>query len=163
MPTLDRQGLEEEFNMTHETVEPEIVETEPDPFELEWEEDIDDVKTLKDNIERANSILDKVEEELNDGNFSARLVEVAGQLINSITQGTKTILDNTNYNKYLDIKKGLALLKKREVDIKAMKLDKPKSQNLIVASREDVLKALEGKTIKAIEEKTKNSQNEEKK
>ena len=110
-----------------------------------------------------NNILDKVEEELSVGNFSARLVEVAGQLINSITQGTKTILDNTNYNKYLDIKKGLALLKKREVDIKAMKLDKPKSQNLIVASREDVLKALEGKTIKAIEEKTKNSQNEEKK
>ena len=164
MPTLDRQGLEEEFNMDTEAVEPEIVENEgPDPFELEWEEDIDDIKVLKDNIDRANNILDRVEEELSEGNFSARLVEVAGQLINSITQGTKTILDNTNYNKYLDIKKGLALLKKREVDIKAMKLDKPKSQNLIVASREDVLKALEGKTIKAIEEKTKNSQNEEKK
>jgi len=149
MTTLNTHGLEEEFNLAEQeltesdAVEPEIVE--PDPFEVEWEAQNDEIKILKDNIDRANDILDKVQDEVEGANFSARLVEVAGQLINSITQGTKTILDNDNYNKYLDIKKGLALLKKREVDIKALKIDRPKSQNLIVASREDVLKLLEGK------------------
>ena len=108
---------------------------------------------------RVTDILDKVQEEVEGSNFSARLVEVAGQLINSITTSTKTILDNDNYNKYLDIKKGLALLKKREVDIKALKIDRPKSQNLIVASREDVLKLLEGKE----DARTVPQKNEEKK
>jgi hypothetical protein len=149
MTTLNTHGLEEEFNLAEqevtevEAVEPELVE--PDPFEVEWEAQNDEIKILKDNIDRANDILDKVQDEVEGSNFSARLVEVAGQLINSITTSTKTILDNDNYNKYLDIKKGLALLKKREVDIKALKIDRPKSQNLIVASREDVLKLLEGK------------------
>lgn len=154
MTTLDRQGLEEEFNLAEqETTEPEVIEpeiVEPDPFEIEWEEQeqINDIKVLRDNIERANIILDKVKEEVNGSNFSARLVEVAGQIINSITTGTKTILDNENYNKYLDIKKRLALLKQREVDIKELKIDKPKSQNLIVASREDLLKLLDGPPVK---------------
>lgn len=152
MTTLNTQGLEEEFNLT-EPVEPEIVG--PDPFEEEWNEQNDEIKILKDNIDRANDILDKVQDEVEGANFSARLVEVAGQLINSITQGTKTILDNENYNKYLDIKKGLALLKRREVDIKARKIGAPKSQNLIVASREDVLKLLEGRDIKTVEPKEK--------
>ena len=148
MTTLNTHGLEEEFNLAEQeevsdAVEPEIVEV--DPFEIEWEAQNDEIKILKDNIDRANEILDKVQDEVEGSNFSARLVEVAGQLINSITTGTKTILDNDNYNKYLDIKKGLALLKKREVDIKALRIDRPKSQNLIVASREDVLKLIEDK------------------
>lgn len=154
MTTLNTHGLEEEFNLNQpepEVVEPEVVET--DPFEIEWNKQTDEIQILKDNIDRANEILDKVQEEVDGSNFSARLVEVAGQLINSITQGTKTILDNTNYNKYLDIKQNLALLKKREVDIKALRVDKPKSQNLIVASREDVLKLLEDKKEKEPEKK----------
>lgn len=147
MTTLNRQGLEDEFNITElEAIEPEIVGR--DPFEEEWIEETGDIQILKDNIDRANTILDKVQDEVEGSNFSARLVEVAGQLINSITVGVKTIIDNTNYNNYLGLKKQLVLLKKREVDIKALKLDKPKTQNLIVASREDVLKLIEEKKIK---------------
>ena len=147
MATLNRQGLEDEFNITElEAIEPEIVGR--DPFEEEWIEETGDIQILKDNIDRANTILDKVQDEVEGSNFSARLVEVAGQLINSITVGVKTIIDNTNYNNYLNLKKQLVLLKKREVDIKALKLDKPKTQNLIVASREDVLKLLERKKSK---------------
>jgi len=147
MATLNRQGLEDEFNITElEAIEPEIVGR--DPFEEEWIEETGDIQILKDNIDRANTILDKVQDEVEGSNFSARLVEVAGQLINSITVGVKTIIDNTNYNNYLGLKKQLVLLKKREVDIKALKLDKPKTQNLIVASREDVLKLIEEKKIK---------------
>lgn len=147
MATLNRQGLEDEFNITElEAIEPEIVER--DPFEEEWIQETGDIQILKDNLDRANTILDKVQDEVEGSNFSARLVEVAGQLINSITVGVKTIIDNTNYNNYLGLKKQLVLLKKREVDIKALKLDKPKTQNLIVASREDVLKLIEEKKIK---------------
>lgn len=147
MTTLNTYGLENEFNLAEQgTIEPEIVE--PDPFEIEWDEQTSDIKILKDNIDRANDILDKVQDEVEGANFSARLVEVAGQIINSITVGVKTIIDNTNYNNYLALKKQLILLKKREVDIKALKLDKPKTQNLIVASREDVLKLLEEKKKK---------------
>ena len=146
MPTLDRQGLEDEFNMATEVLEPEIVEDEADPFELEWEEDNSDGNVLRRNIIRANTVLDKVTEELTTkGNFSARLVEVAGQIINTISTASKVLIDDTNYNKYLDIRKALALLKKREVEIKAIKSDRPINQNLIVASREDVLKLLREK------------------
>jgi hypothetical protein len=138
-PILDREGLNEEFNMA----EPEVVEAEPvDDFELEWERDNDTVQGLKSNIERANEILDKVQDEIEHGNFTARLVEVAGQLINSITIASKEILEKEYKDKYLGLRQQIVLLKKREVDIRALSSNRPKNQNLIVASREDVLKLL---------------------
>ena len=143
MPDLDRGGLEEEFNMS--TTEPEII-NEVDEFELEWEKDTSNVGVLKKNIEKANEFLDRIQEEITNGNFSARLVEVAGQIINSVTTASKVLIDDTNYNKYLDIRKSLVLLKKREIEIKTLKIDRPTNQNLIVASREDVLKLLKEKT-----------------
>jgi hypothetical protein len=153
MPTLDRQGLENEFNMESEVIEPEIVDEGPDLFEQEWEEETSDITTLRNNVERANEILDLVKEELENGNFAPRLVEVAGQIINAVTTASAKIIDNTNYNKYLDIRKKLALLKEKEVEIKAIKFDRPKNQNLIIASREDVLKLIQDKTSEPDSEK----------
>jgi hypothetical protein len=145
-PTLDRQNLEDEFNMVDEIIEPEVVEEEPDPFEMEWEHDTSDIETVRKNVERANEILDQVQEELTNGNFTARLVEVAGNIINSITTASKVLIDDTNYNKYLDIRKSLVLLKKREVDIKSLTSRRPAgNNNLIVASREDVLQLINDK------------------
>ena len=56
MPTLDRQGLQEEFNMTNEIeiIEPEVVNDGIDEFELEWEKDSTDISTLRTNIDKAN-------------------------------------------------------------------------------------------------------------
>lgn len=155
MPTLNRQNLEEQFDIPAEpeVVEPEIVDEGPDPFELEWEEETSDITALRNNIERANEILDMVKEEMESGNFSARLVEVAGQIINSITAASSKLIDNANYNKYLDIRKKLALLKEKEVQIKSYKIDRPKNQNLIIASREDVLKLLESRGNESDSEK----------
>jgi hypothetical protein len=51
-------------------------------------------------------------------------------------------MDDTNYNKYLDIRVSLVRLKKREVEIKELKGRRPPQQNLIVASREDVLRLI---------------------
>ena len=154
MPTLNRQGLEDEFNIDDSAgaIEPEIVdETEegPDPFEMEWNQENEDAAVLRKNIERANEILDQVKEELDNGNFSARLVEVAGNIINSITTASKVLMDDTNYNKYIDIRKSLALLKRREVELKERQGKRalpPGQQNLIIASREDVLKLINDKT-----------------
>ena len=149
MPELDRQGLENEFNLTEpdqEPIELEPVYDEPDPFELEWESEKEDASILRKNIERANEILDRIQEEMTNGNFSARMVEVAGNIINSITSASKVLMDDTNYNKYIDIRKSLALLKKREVEIKELKGHRPRSNNnLIIASREDVLKLINDK------------------
>lgn len=144
MPTLDRQGLQEEFNMADEVIEPEIV-NEIDEFELEWDKESSDPAVLRKNIDQANEILDKIKEEIMGSNFSARMVEVAGQIINSITTASKVLIDDTNYNKYLDIRKGLLLLKKKEVEIKQIRSGSPANQNLIIASREDVLKMLKEK------------------
>jgi len=80
-------------------------------------------------------------------------VEVAGQIINSITAASSKLIDNANYNKYLDIRKKLALLKEKEVQIKSYKIDRPKNQNLIIASREDVLKLLESRGNESDSEK----------
>ncbi len=148
MPTLDRNNLENEFDMENnvtELIEPEVVEEAPDRFELEWEQQTSDIESLKTNIERANEILDRVQDEFNNGNFSARLVEVAGQIINGITNAGKVLIDNTNYNKYLDIRKQLALLKEREVEMKRVKYDRPKNQNLIIASHRDIMKLIHDK------------------
>ncbi len=138
MPELNRQNLQDEFNMA-EPVEPEIVE---DEFEEEWNTDTSTIEGLRKNIERANELLDTVTDELNGGNFSARLVEVAGQLINAVTTASKEIFDNTYKEKYLDIRQSLVHLKEREVDLKSIAGHRPTTQNLIVASREDVLKML---------------------
>ena len=137
MAELNRQSLESDFEL-----EPEIVELEPDPFELEWKKENEDPEVLRQNIETANTILDRVKEEMENGNFSARLVEVAGNIINSITAASKVLIDDINYNKYLDIRVSLVRLKKREVEIKELKGRRPSQQNLIVASREDVLRLI---------------------
>ena len=154
MPELDRQGLETEFNLNGpEPIELEPVYdeniSEPDQFELEWENETEDAVILRKNIERANEILDRLQEEMINGNFSARMVEVAGNIINSITSASKILMDDTNYNKYIDIRKSLVLLKKREVEIKELKGRHPRTNNnLIIASREDVLRLINDKQNK---------------
>jgi hypothetical protein len=148
VPTLDRQGLRDEFNMA-EPVEAEVVNddntNEIDEFELEWDEETADANVLRKNIENANDILDKIKTEIEGGNFSARMVEVAGQIINSITTASKVLIDDTNYNKYLDIRKALALLKKKEVEIKQIKSGNITNNNLFIGSREELLRIMKDK------------------
>lgn len=144
MPELDRQGLEETFDIVKE---PEIVSEDEkgvviieDGFDDDSDEDAE--KIIKDNIDRANDLLDKVQEEITSGNFSARVVEVAGQLINSVTQAAKELLSSSMNRRHLFIKDKILALKRRELDIKQLGAARPKNQNLIIASREDVLKLL---------------------
>lgn len=152
MPLLNREGLEDEFQMT-DIVEPEIVDEDegPDPFEAEWEEDEKPQTKIRENIERANSILDLVEEELRGGNFSARLVEVAAGLINAVTAAGKELITDDNYKIYLQTKFRVIELNKEKLEWMKNKKAQPSNQNLIVASREDVLKLLNKKKCEEVE------------
>jgi hypothetical protein len=110
---------------------------------------------LKANIKKANKILDRIANEMNNGNFSARLVEVAGNIINSITASSKEIINKENYADYIKVRQDLVELKAKEVEIKQLKGQRPPNQtNVLVTSREDLLKLLDNKKPKKIENKT---------
>jgi hypothetical protein len=117
----------------------------------------DPLDVIKNNIKRANAILDAIQSEMEQGNFTARMVEVAGNLVNSITAASKEVITNTNYQGYLTIKEDLVKLKAREIDLKEQKIQKPLNQNIILTSRDDLLKLLGKKReiaeIKEIENK----------
>ena len=118
--------------------------------------DYDDaVEALKTNIFNANQLLEKIQHEMNNGNFSARLAEVASTVINSVTQASKEVLADKNYGEYMMVRKALVQLKAKELEIKEMKVGVPKNQtNVLVTSREDLLKVLESKKPKQITEVT---------
>lgn len=152
-PTLNTNNIEREFDIEERVIEAEVVD---DPFEQEWEAENSDLNVLRKNIERANAILDRVQEELENGNFTARLVEVAGELINSVTAGSKAVFDKSYQDKYLDLRNKIVQLKEREINIKEIGNSRPTNQNLIIASREDVLKLIE-KEKRTENEETENS------
>lgn len=100
---------------------------------------------IRNNIDRANRLLDKLEGLLDNDKVSARLVEVAAQLINSVTQAASQLMDVDLSLQNLDIKR-------QTLDIK--KLDQYKGKGNItnnivaVSTREDLMKFLEQKTTK---------------
>ena len=143
MSELNRQGLSEEFDL-------EKVENQPITTIYEEGEDPDEI--IKKNIDRANRILDQVEEELVNGNFSARLVEVASKTMDSITNAVSQI-QSTVYNQdYLQLKARVIELKEEELEYKVKNLKKPTvgSQNIIFTDRESVLKALKNNNVEEL-------------
>jgi regulator of PEP synthase PpsR (kinase-PPPase family) len=144
MPDLNRRQLEEEFNIDR-------VENRPVPYvPMDDKEDPDEI--IRANIERANRILDQVEDEMLNGSFSARLVEVAAKCMDTITNAVSQ-LQSTSYNSdYLLLKNRMVELKENELQYKIKNLDKPQqqkigSQNIIFTDRESLLKALNNKKI----------------
>lgn len=113
----------------------------------------DAIQTLKSNIFNANQLLEKIQHEMNNGNFSARLAEVASTIINSVTQASKEVLADENYEDYMEVRRALVQLKNKELEIKELNGRRPTNQtNVLVTSREELLKMLEDKKPKQIEE-----------
>lgn len=141
MPELNRISLSEEFDI--ENLENQVIDF---PISNEGEDDPDII--IKENIERANRILDQVEEELTNGNFSARLVEVAAKVLDSVTNAASQIQSTSYNNDYLQLKERMLLLKKSELDYKVKNLRRPNvaNQNIIFTDRESILKALRNNT-----------------
>jgi hypothetical protein len=146
---LDLQGLDAIFAGENE------IDREIEEITVDFDTDIDynnAIDALKKNIYNANQLLEKIQHEMNNGNFSARLAEVASTIINSVTQASKEILSDQNYEDYMEVRRALVQLKDKEISIKEAKLVRPPSQtNVLVTSREDLLKMLEDKKPKQIE------------
>lgn len=134
---LSRDNLSDVFDM-------EGIESEVDRLTLVSKTDPDEA--LKENIDRANRILDRVEEELESGNFTARMVEVAGNILNTVTNSSKELITNINYKKYLQIREHMVQYKYDELEAKQSKFRSPTSQNIIVSNREDIMKLINGET-----------------
>jgi len=145
---LNLQGLDEIFADTERTDQ----DLEQKTVDFDTEIDYDDaVDALKKNIHNANQLLEKIQHEMNNGNFSARLAEVASTVINSVTQASKEIISDENYGEYMEVRRSLVMLKEKEVEIKAIKAKKPNNQtNVLITSREDLLKKLENNNPKQI-------------
>lgn len=145
---LDLRGLDEIF------AERDDIDRELEQKKVDFETNInydDAVDALKKNIHNANQLLEKIQDEMNNGNFSARLAEVASTIINSVTQASKEILSDQNYEDYMEVRRTLVELKNKELDIKEAKLIRPTNQtNVLITSREDLLKMLEDKKPKQI-------------
>ena len=125
-----------------------------DEFDMEpMEDEIKDItknivegpmETLKENISKANTVIDILMHEMQNGNLSARIAEVSGQLINAVTNASKEIISGTNYSAYLHIKEKMLELKRMEIEIKQKKLETPgRDSNLIIADRETILRLLD--------------------
>ena len=153
MADLDFANLLEEFNLPEPT-EDEIkkvkkdVKTETPAINMEVKnvdpEDPDHI--IARNIAKADAILDKLMHEMDDGNFSPRMVEVSGQIINAITNST-SLLYNKNFNlANIQLKIQQIKLKEKEIDLLAGKAlgGDTTNQNIIFTDRESVLKFLRG-------------------
>jgi len=158
MPELDIKRLDEEFNI--ESIEKDAKEIKQDLENIEVSDNPQEI--LKDNIARANRILNMVEKTMESrekGGFSAALVEVAGQLINSVTNSANQIIASQYNEQFIDIKQQIIDLKAIELKIRAKQLDLRRNggvtkQQIIVTDRESIMKILkDGKKRLQIEEK----------
>jgi len=140
MPELNMDNLDEEFNLPAIDSRTGLVQRkdEDDPVEI-----------IKDNINRANEILDLVQDQMSRGNITARLVEVASDLINGITAAAKELSSDALQKEGLQLKDKMVKLKEREVVVKEKKVVRRSSggvtnQNIIVSNREDLMKFIKG-------------------
>jgi hypothetical protein len=115
-------------------------------------------KIIRENIHKANQILDAAIDAVMRGMLEPRMIEVAVKAVESITTAAMA-LNNTSlgFGK-LNIEEEMLEIKRKELELKAQQISIGhgiKNQtNIIVASREEVMKALtnvpqleDGKTI----------------
>lgn len=148
MSVLNRKNLAEELNMDFS--ETEVYTDTQDDVQLDLYSPTEEI--IRNNIARANRILDRVEFEIDNGNFQPRLVEVAGQLINAVSTAVANLNLNIYNSQYLQLKNRMVSLKEVEIRMKEGTLNKPTNQNIIVTDRETILKMLENKDKKLISE-----------
>lgn len=154
---LDRENLANEFNIDFDDNS-----SDNDNFTI----DINNPnEILKRNIERANSILDRILIEMESGNFSSRLAEVSSYLITSINNSVDSLYKKNYNDKDILLKERMVSLKEKETLIKLKlmerKNDGVKNQNIIFTDRETILKVLKDGENKLIENKQINDERNE--
>lgn len=162
MPDLDRSGLSEEFDIEETEIEIE-----------QFKEVLDKVKEIESpnkvlsaTIEKAGRFLDIVEREMVNGNVSARMAEVASNLLNSLTTAANSVatINSTwfeNNLKEVRIKQRDRELEQKDVELEIKKMyyqnkslenKGTTNNNIVVSSREDIIRFLEGKQKKIRED-----------
>ena len=152
MPELNRAKLEENLGIYEEEKQSPLITVNNNAI---VEEDDYEDGIIKANIDRANNMLDRVEDEMDNGNFNARMVEVFAKLVDSVTNAATQIQSSAYNSDYLVLKEKLASLKELEVRAKVKNITSSagtteigSQQNIIVTDRESILKVLqEGKNV----------------
>ena len=154
--TINRQSLSEEFDIE------DVNDIEIETFKSilgKVKEVHNPNNVLSAIVEKASTFVDMIERECVNGGMSARYVEVAAQLINSLVTTSTAIatINSTYFNDDLKVIKSKQKDKEieqkdRELDIKELYYQDKKqieggkgNQNIIVSSREDILRFLENK------------------
>ena len=113
----------------------------------ELESDLPDAdQIIYDNIERANRILDTIEHDISNGDHSARLLEVVGQLINAVTSAATSITGISYNQQVIDHKNRMLDIKEKELAVKGIVKGAENvniTNNNLVMTREDLLKMLD--------------------
>ena len=148
MEEINDKSLSESLEVS--AMESEITDIVGDLERSEENDDGDVNNILKDNIDRANRILNKVENVIDNGTLNARLVEAAGLLINSVTNSASQIQTGGYNIKYLQLRKKLVGLKELEIKTKKKLPDGSKEgtggNKIILTDRETILKFLDNPT-----------------
>ena len=146
MPKINEEKLAEELEM--EILEAEITEIRDNLNINNVKSRANPDEVLSDNIDRANRILDILEDNARESNkISARTAEVMAQLINSVTNAANSIISDEYNQAYLQIRNSVLRLKEKEIQIKQIGSGRSgTTQQILVTDRESILKILkEGK------------------
>ena len=121
-PQINLEVLDKEFDIPSSNINTQISDIQTMKKELQdiskdlEGEDPDQI--ILSNIDRANRMLDVIEEDVKNGDRSARLFEVCGQLINAITSAA-TSITGISYNQQVIDNKNRALdIKEKELTVK---------------------------------------------
>lgn len=157
-PHINVSSLEKEFNLSkkqqnqlNQVEEMRDTLKEEEKKVRESKEDPDDI--LYKNIQRANNLLDTLQENISNGNSEPRMFEVAGQLINAITTASSSIVGVTQHDDDMEYKQKWLEFKEKELAVKqAAKAVKGggkegieggyQQNNIIVSDRESLIQFL---------------------
>lgn len=148
MAEIDIKKLEDEFSIKAFKAELRTIEER-----LQSSEQLGDAQQIiRLNIERANFFLDKAEQALAEGTFSARLLEVAAKLLDTITTAANSLISTEFQEQEINQKGQLIDIKKLELEMKAEKTEKTENKiqnqtnNILVTDRESLLRMLQGES-----------------
>lgn len=144
---IQTKNLEKLFDMKEDIKE---IKEELSELPENW---VDTDSILKRNIERAEALLDRIDEEINNGVMDAKLLTAASSLITAVTQAANSFIANSTSLDMIALKHEDLELKKKSLELKeAVKnasQNTPTSQtniqnNVICTSREEILRLMQG-------------------
>jgi len=107
---------------------------------------------IRENIDKANYMLDMAIEAFSEGQLKPSMVEAVARLIDSVTTAANALITAETDSFGLQIKADMLKLKERELDLKTSIGGKPTNQqNIFVGTFNDLLKQINQKEPKQVE------------